>query len=105
VVFAHDVSVRANSDPRVVALAERVTASEGADRERLRAEMAELTEAVLAEKRGELAAEFDAVHSVERARQMRSIDAIIPGASLRPAIIDALDRGVQRTLERLHRDR
>jgi acetyl-CoA carboxylase carboxyltransferase component len=100
VVFAHDVAVRANSDPRVVELRERVAEAEGIDRERLRARLTELTETVLADKRGELAAEFDAAHSVERARQVGSIDAIIPGASIRPAIIDALDRGVQRSLDR-----
>ena len=39
----------------------------GAERQRLRAERAALWDDVLSEKRGELAAEFDAVHSVERA--------------------------------------
>ena len=105
VVFAHEVRVRAVNDERVAELADRVAQAEGTDKERLRARLAETTEAVLAEKRGELAAEFDAVHSVERARRVGSIDAIIPAATLRPAIVDALDRGVQKTLDRLDRDR
>lgn len=105
VVFAHEVRVRAANDERVAELADRVAQAEGTDKERLRARLAETTEAVLAEKRGELAAEFDAVHSVERARRVGSIDAIIPAATLRPAIVDALDRGVQKTLDRLDRDR
>lgn len=42
----------------------------------------------------ELAAKFDAVHTIERARRVGSIDEIIPPARLRPYIIErlALDR-------------
>ncbi|MCB9526333.1 MAG: biotin/lipoyl-binding protein [Myxococcales bacterium] len=38
----------------------------------------------------EVAAEFDAVHSVERARQVGSIDDIVAPARLRPYVIDVL---------------
>ena len=31
---------------------------------------------------------------------MGSVRKIVPGASLRPYLIDAVDRGIQRTLER-----
>jgi hypothetical protein len=47
---------------------------------------------------GELAAEFDSVHSVERALEMGSISRIIEPAALRPYLIDAVERGVRRTL-------
>jgi hypothetical protein len=60
---------------------------------------------VLAETRGELAAQFDAVHSVQRAKEMGSIDDIIPAAELRPRLVDAIERGVQRTLSRIEVDR
>ena len=63
----------ARSDARIVALDERIAAADGAERLRLRSERAELWATVLSEKRGELAAEFDAVHSVERAVQMGSV--------------------------------
>ena len=43
-----------------------------------------------AEKLGEVAAEFDAVHSIERAREVGSVHAIIPAARLRPYLIDAV---------------
>ena len=47
-----------------------------------------------------MAAEFVAVHDVERARRVGSIDRIIPARELRPYLIDAIERGMQRELER-----
>ena len=55
--------------------------------------------AVHAEKLGQLADEFDRVHSIERAREVGSVQAIVPAARLRPYLIDAVRRGMQRTLE------
>jgi acetyl-CoA carboxylase carboxyltransferase component len=100
VVFARDVEQAARRDQRIVVLDERIAAAEGAARQRLRAERAALWDAVLSEKRGELAAEFDAVHSVERAVRMGSVSRIIPSPSLRPFLIDAVERGMQRTQDR-----
>jgi hypothetical protein len=54
---------------------------------------------VRSDKLGEVAAEFDRVHSVERALQVGSIDAIIPAARLRPHIIEAVERGMRRSPE------
>ncbi len=48
------------------------------------------------EKLGELAAEFDAIHSVERAVEVGSVDRIVPAAQLRPALIEAVERGMSR---------
>ena len=62
-------------------------------------ERAALWSDVLAEKRGEFAAEFDAVHSVERAVRMGSVSRIVAPASLRPYLIDAVERGMQRALD------
>ena len=45
------------------------------------------------DKLGEVAAEFEAVHNVERAQRVGSVHAIIPAADLRPRIADALERG------------
>ena len=50
-----------------------------------------------AEKLGELAGEFDAIHSVERAVEVGSVDRIISAAELRPYLIDAVERGVARS--------
>jgi acetyl-CoA carboxylase carboxyltransferase component len=100
VVFARDVDRNARQDARIVALDERIDASEGVERQRLRAERAELWTAVLSEKRGEFAGEFDRVHSVERAVRMGSVSRIIPPAALRPFLVEAVERGIRRTLER-----
>jgi hypothetical protein len=53
---------------------------------------------VNAEKLGQLADEFDRVHSIERAREVGSVQAIVPAARLRPYLIDAVRRGMERTL-------
>jgi len=84
----------------LVALEEKATAAEGSERVRLRTEAAALSVAVHAEKLGEVAAEFDRIHSVERARDMGSISAIVPAHRLRAYVIDAVGRGVARELAR-----
>jgi acetyl/propionyl-CoA carboxylase alpha subunit/acetyl-CoA carboxylase carboxyltransferase component len=99
VVFARDVEAAARRDPRIVELEERIAGSDGAERQRLRDERSVVWESVLSEKRGEFAAEFDAVHSVERAVQMGSVSRIIPPASLRPYLVDAVERGMRRATE------
>ena len=101
VVFSHEVDVRTRADPRVAELEARVQQAGAGERDRLGAELAGLRPVVQAEKRGELAAEFDAIHSVERALAVGSIDEIIPAAEIRPALVAAIDRGVARVLDRL----
>ncbi|HVN13077.1 MAG TPA: carboxyl transferase domain-containing protein [Kineosporiaceae bacterium] len=98
VVFTGEVDARTRSDPRVSAL-ERRLADGGqqrgdAERGRLLAELAEVRAAVRSEKLGEVAAEFDAVHSIERAVAVGSVDEIISAAELRPRLIDAVERGL-----------
>jgi acetyl-CoA carboxylase carboxyltransferase component len=78
VVFAREVDNRTREDSRV----------DGADEARY----AE----VRSEKLGELAAEFDAIHSVGRAVEVGSVDRIIPAAELRPQLIEAVERGIER---------
>ncbi len=46
-----------------------------------------------------LGAEFDSIHSVGRAREVGSIDNIINPAKMRPYLIDAVRRGMQRWIE------
>ncbi len=102
VVFARDVAQAAARDPRVVALDERLTAADPLMRPALRAERERTYEAVHAEKLGETAARFDAVHSVERAVEKGSVGRIIEPGALRPELIAAVERGIERTLERAH---
>ncbi len=96
-VFAREVGARTDADGRVVEQAARVDEADDDERSRLRAELADLRASVRSEKLGEVAAEFDRVHSVERALRTGSIDAIIPADRLRPHLIEAVERGIQRT--------
>jgi hypothetical protein len=65
------------------------------------AALAAIREAVRSEKLGEVAAEFDAVHSVQRAQAVGSVHRIIPAAALRPELIAAVERGIAKIDARL----
>ena len=96
VVFAGEVDSRTASDPRVAELEARVSSSDGAQRAALVTELAQLRSSVRSEKLGEVAAEFDSVHSIERAVKVGSVDAIISARELRPQLVAALERGLAR---------
>jgi len=102
-VFARDISKRTDADPRVVETEARLAQAGDDERARLRPELAELRAAVRSQKLGEVAGEFDDVHSVQRALHVGSIDAIIPAQRLRSHVIEAVQRGIERT-EGEHRD-
>ena len=91
VVFAGDVNARTAADPRVRDLEARVAAAAGTERAALTAELDELRSSVRAEKLGEVAAEFDRVHNIQRAVEVGSVDAVIRAAELRPRIIEAIE--------------
>jgi acetyl/propionyl-CoA carboxylase alpha subunit/acetyl-CoA carboxylase carboxyltransferase component len=99
VVFAGDVEARARKDPRLQELTKAMTTAEGAEKGRLRAQFDELFKVVHSEKLGEMAAEFDRVHSVQRALKVGALNCIIPPSTLRPYLIDAVERGLKRMLE------
>jgi acetyl-CoA carboxylase carboxyltransferase component len=100
VVFAREVDARTRKDPRIQALERAIASAGDGERRELGARLADLTEAVRSEKLGEVADEFDGVHSVQRALKVGSLDRIIPPQSLRPYLIEALERGMARELER-----
>ncbi len=95
-VFAREVKQRTEKDPRVVAARQAAAAAGGAEAAGLRAHLAETMTQVRSEKLGEVADEFDAIHTIERALQVGSVDRIIAAADLRPYVIDALARGMAR---------
>ena len=97
VVFTRDVNAATRSDPRIVALEERIEAAEGTEARRLRAEQATLLETVRSEKMGELAAKFDSIHSIQRAVEVGSVSSIVAAGDLRPYLIDAIERGMRKT--------
>jgi acetyl/propionyl-CoA carboxylase alpha subunit/acetyl-CoA carboxylase carboxyltransferase component len=96
VVFAREVDTRTRKDPRVQALEKQIASADESAKRRLRAEVSALTKVVRSEKLGEVAEEFDSIHSVHRALKVGSLDRIIPASTLRPYLIDAVARGIQR---------
>ncbi|WP_138757471.1 ATP-binding protein [Modestobacter altitudinis] len=96
VVFTREVDKRTSADPRVRELEAAVSAAAGVEQAHLRAELATLRAGVRSEKLGEVAAEFEAVHDIDRARRMGSVHDIVPAAELRPRLIAAVERGKQR---------
>jgi acetyl-CoA carboxylase carboxyltransferase component/pyruvate/2-oxoglutarate dehydrogenase complex dihydrolipoamide acyltransferase (E2) component len=95
-VFAREVKQRTDADPGVRAARKALAAATGPDVARLRAALAAMTEQVRSQKLGEVAGEFDAIHTVERALRVGSVDRIISARELRPYVVDALARGMAR---------
>jgi len=91
VVFSREVDSRTAADPRVHDITKRLTQADGGARAALATELAEVRSAVRSEKLGQVAAEFDAVHSIHRAVEVGSVDAVIDPSELRPRIIAAIE--------------
>jgi acetyl/propionyl-CoA carboxylase alpha subunit/acetyl-CoA carboxylase carboxyltransferase component len=92
-VFAGDVNARTAKDPRVTELEARVAAATEGERAVLATQLMDARVTVRAEKLNEVGAEFDGVHSIQRAVAVGSVDAIIRPEELRPRIIAAIERG------------
>ena len=92
VVFARQVDARTAADPRVTALEAAVAATTVPEKKaELVSELAEVRASVRAGKLSALAAEFDAMHSIQRAVEVGSVDAVISARELRPAIAEHID--------------
>jgi hypothetical protein len=96
VVFTREVDRRTSADPRVRGLEEALGSADPVEQGRLRTELAGVRATVRSEKLGEVAAEFEGIHDIERARQVGSVHAIVPAAELRPQLIAAVERGIER---------
>jgi acetyl/propionyl-CoA carboxylase alpha subunit/acetyl-CoA carboxylase carboxyltransferase component len=95
-VFAREVKQRTERDDRVREAREALEAASGPTATDLRISLAEVSARVRSEKLTEVADEFDAIHTIERALRVGSVDRIIAAADLRPYVIDALERGMAR---------
>jgi hypothetical protein len=93
VVFAGEVDARTRKDTRLQALNQAMAQADNVEKGRLRSQWNELFKVVYSEKLGEVAGEFDHVHSVERALRVGALDRIISPAMLRPYLISAVERG------------
>lgn len=99
VVFAGEVQARTKKDPRLQALNQTMAQADSAEKGRLHAQWDELFKVIHSEKLGEMASEFDRVHSVQRALDVGALNYIIPAANLRPYLINAVERGIERVEE------
>jgi len=100
VVFAREVEKRTQMDSRILTLESEIALAKGVKKVKLRSQWNDLYQSVYSEKLGIVADEFDAIHSIQRAMSVGSVDKIIPAAKLRPYIVDALERGMKQELER-----
>jgi hypothetical protein len=96
VVFSGEVRNLTATDPWVAGLQARAAETSGAERAALNPALAEVQASVRAEKLAEVAAEFDQIHSIQRAVDVGSVDVIISLAQLRPRIIDAIEHALRR---------
>ncbi len=101
VVFTRDVDTRTKADPRVKELQEQLAQADNAQKAVLRARLNEVMEQVRSEKVGEVASEFDHTHDILRAQRVGSVDYVIPAARLRPYLVEAIERGIAREMEKL----
>lgn len=101
VVFAREVDQRTKKDPRVVSLEKEIAAAPDAAKRKLRKSLADLVRSVRSEKLGQVADEFDGIHSVQRALAVGSLDRILPAAELRPYLVDAIERGMAKERTRI----
>jgi acetyl/propionyl-CoA carboxylase alpha subunit/acetyl-CoA carboxylase carboxyltransferase component len=99
VVFSSEVDRRTRADARLQDLEGEITTAEEPARGRLRTRWHEVYETVHSEKLGEVAQEFDNIHSVHRAQKVGSLHHVVPPSRLRPYLIEALERGIQREIE------
>ena len=97
VVFSRDVASRTSADPRITAIEAALAEADDVKRLRLQVELVDLRATVRSEKLGQVAAEFEQVHNIERALAVGSVHAIIPARELRPYLIGAVERGIRRT--------
>ncbi len=58
----------------------------------LQGKLNEISAMVRSEKVGEVASEFDHIHTVQRAQRVGSIDHVIEPEAIRPYLIEALER-------------
>jgi acetyl-CoA carboxylase carboxyltransferase component len=88
VVFSREVRARAEQDARVVEARRVFRERPGAA---TRQAVDHALEAAMTDQRAQMAAEFDAIHTVERAKRVGSLEEIVPPAALRRLVIDLLD--------------
>ena len=88
VVFPRRVRALTLEDPRIVEMQSKLAEATPAHRAILEREYQELYQKVYTEKLGVVAAEFDSIHTVQRAKEVGSLDEILPPHTLRAYIVE-----------------
>jgi acetyl-CoA carboxylase carboxyltransferase component/pyruvate/2-oxoglutarate dehydrogenase complex dihydrolipoamide acyltransferase (E2) component len=88
VVFAREVRARVAADARIEASRRKLQDNPSAEE---RAAFDGLRRDITIEKRAELADEFDAIHTVERAKLVGSLEDIVEASRIRASLIEMLD--------------
>ena len=91
VVFPQEVRKRVEQDKRVQKIKEEIETAPSSIKPSLRERLEDVRSEVTLEKRGEVAREFDEIHSVKRAVQVGSLDGIIQPQDIRVHIVRELD--------------
>ncbi|MGB3483003.1 MAG: carboxyl transferase domain-containing protein [Mycobacterium sp.] len=97
VVFTRDVRMRVRKHPAVVELESRLAEAHVDEQPMIQHQLHELTATITTEVQTAVAREFDDIHTVERALRVGSIDHIVSPAQLRPYLIGAVQRGLDKT--------
>ncbi|MFE3025299.1 ATP-binding protein [Nocardia tengchongensis] len=91
VVFSRTVDARTTADPRIRSLQEELAmTADAGKRAELVTELADQRVAVRAEHLSALGTEFDGVHSIQRAVEVGSVDAVVTVSELRARIAAAV---------------
>ncbi len=88
VVFPREVESRVSKDPEVVKLRRRLAGSVSTDK---REKAERMIQEVRLRKQAELAAEFDSIHSVQRAKEVGSLEGIISASQIRPFLVESIE--------------
>jgi acetyl-CoA carboxylase carboxyltransferase component len=95
VVFPRLVQKRSLADPRVQEERQALESSEPGDRGQAQQRYEEVLREVEAETQAAVAQEFDEVHSVERAREVGSLSAIISPSEMRSFLVEQVLAGAE----------
>jgi acetyl-CoA carboxylase carboxyltransferase component len=91
VVFPKEIRARMEKDERVLQVLQDYNHAQEVDKLKLRKKLIDTQNAVRLEKQGEVAKEFDAIHSVNRAVEVGSLDKIIEASNIRLQIIQSIE--------------
>ena len=103
VVFPRLVRDRVKSDPRVMKAQADLQTARGADRVFAREALERVVREVEPVVQQQVAAEFDGVHTVERAREVGSLSDVIVAEGLRRELCERVRRGVSQYIARARR--